>query len=368
MSEENILNKLKTTRPREHAGSDVYNRFQIQIAFAAEMIIKAAAQDKDVLAFVDYLDDVVIIDKNGESKAIVFYQVKTKDRGYITLNIILKNEWFEKMFLNNQQFPDETNKCVLVSNTGFNINSQYITDTQFVPLDSFLDHLEEDQSTKKKIISSMANNLEVNESEIVLDKFCLLKTNLMLNDYERQIKGELLEFAKSFYPKLNAESIDVIYNKFISELQHRQSNVYNPTIIDVDELLSRKSFTTEEFRGLIKVTYQVQIPTADQMYHFLKDHNISISKFKNSINFKRQYDVFSVENINHGKMICQLVFDQINTFEDVFDCNSDSEVLENIISRLNDFTQVNTTEFYNKHKFFIVALYLYKLYEEEVWV
>ena len=112
-------------------------------------------------------------------------------------------------------------------------------------------------------------NLGVNESEIVLDKFCLLKTNLMLNDYERQIKGELLKFANNFYPKLNAESNDVIYNKFISELQHRQSNVYNPTIIDIDELLSRKSFTTEEFRGLIKVTYQVQIPTADQMYHFL---------------------------------------------------------------------------------------------------
>ena len=360
---ENILEKIKNNRPRENAGSNTYNRFQFQIAFAAELIVRLCRQEKEALTFMDYLDDVVVVDRGSDSNAIIFYQVKSKDVGYITLNIILNNQWFEKMAYNDDAFKEDNRKFVLVTNTGINFNGKYIRDTSMVSLTQYLNQ-STDVTIKEKILESMSNNLKVGKEDVDLTNYYLLRTDLTLDDYERQLKGELQEYANEINPKLDSQSLDVIYTKLYNELQARQSNVYNPTVIDLDELISRKSYSTEDFKRLVKTTYQVQIPTAGDMYNFLKDNNlIRTEDFINIFEFRKKYDRFSIESIGSGKTICSLCFNQLINNVLKIENIKEETLLDKLIEILDTYDKVYTTEFYSNNKFFICATFLYKYYE-----
>lgn len=358
-----ILEKIKINRPRENAGSNTYNRFQFQIAFAADLIIKLSKQGKEALAFIDYLDDVVIVDKSNESNVIIFYQVKSKDMNFITLNIILNNKWFEKMAYNNEGFQDEERKFVLVTNTGINFNGKYVRDTHLVSLSEFLNNCE-DKTIEDKILTSMSNNLNVTKEEIDLQNYFLLRTELTIDDYERQLKGELQVYANEVNPKLDIQSLDVIYMKLFKELQKKQSTVYNPTIVDIDELLAQKSYSTADFKRLVNTTYQVQIPTATELHKFLKENNfINENEFINLFDFRKKYDKFSVEAIANGKIICSLCFSELSKNISNFESLNQDVLIEELTKFLDLNDKISNTEFYSNNKFFICSTFLFKYYE-----
>ena len=356
-----IFKKFTSFKPREFSGSEVYNRFQFQIAFAAELVIKLTKEGNNAITFMDYLDDIVVVDRSTDEGAIIFYQVKSKDKGFITLNIILKNEWLEKMIYNQEAFA-ENSKFVLVTNTGINFNGKYVVDTDMVSLKDVLKSCTPDISNK--IFSSMSTNLKKNQDEINLDNFWLIKTDLTVNDFERQIKGELQNFANKINPKLDTQSLEVIYTKLIEELENKQRKVYNPTVIDIDQLLFQKSYSTEAFKQLVDLTYAIQIPKAKDLFDFLKDNNlIKTDKLIEDLKLIRQYEEFSIENIANKKLIYTLAFEKLKEQVDVIESVNNENLIDVLIKVLDEYDKIANTEFYLKYKFYIVSLFLYKFYE-----
>lgn len=356
-----ILEKFENAIPREFSGSDIYNRFQFQIAFAAELIIKLTKQGKNAITFIDYLDDVVVIDKSEDSNAIIFYQVKSKDTGLITLNVILKKQWFAKMAYNKELFPNNS-KFVLVTNSGVNLDGNYILDSELVSLKEFLDSSH--SNIADKIYESLSTSLGKSKDLINIDNYCLLKTDLTITDYERQLKGELQVFAKDFNPKLDSQSLDVIYTKLYLELQNKQKKVYKPVVIDIEKLLFEKSYSTEDFKRLVETTYAVQVPKANELFDFLRDNNlIKREEFANTMKLVREYDKFSIENISNKRLICSLAFERLNEELEIISKVSSDSLIDRMIQILDEYDKIAKTEFYTKYKFFIVTLFLYKLYE-----
>ena len=360
---EEIFKKVAEVRPREFSGSDIYNRYQFQIAFAADLIIKMAKNNINSLTFMDYLDDVVVVDNSGDSSAIIFYQVKSKDKNFITLNIILNNQWFEKMYYNLSQF-NKNSKSILVTNTGINFDGKYVMDADPVSLADCLKNLDENDELKNKIYQSMMKTDTIEKDKIDFSKYWIVKTELTISDFERQIKGQLQEYAIAVNPKLDAESLNVIQMQLICELESKQKKVYNPIVIDIDKLIREKGYSTEDFNRLVKTTYTIQIPKSKDMYDFLKQNNmLDGTIFSNIIDFNMKYNKFIVDNINNGNIVCKLSFalvkEKINLFINV----SEQNLMSKLIDELDSYDKISTTKFYIDNKIFIVGLFLYKQYE-----
>ena len=360
---EEIFKKVAEVRPREFSGSDIYNRYQFQIAFAADLIIKMAKNNINSLTFMDYLDDVVVVDNSGGSSAIIFYQVKSKDKNFITLNIILNNQWFEKMYYNLSQF-NKNSKSILVTNTGINFDGKYVMDADPVSLADCLKNLDENDELKNKIYQSMMKTDTIEKDKIDFSKYWIVRTELTINDFERQIKGQLQEYAIAVNPKLDAESLNVIQMQLICELESKQKKVYNPIVIDIDKLIREKGYSTEDFNRLVKTTYTIQIPKSKDMYDFLKQNNmLDGTIFSNIIEFNMKYNKFIVDNINNGNIVCKLAFallkEKINLFINV----SEQNLMGKLIDELDSYDKISTTKFYMDNKIFIVGLFLYKQYE-----
>ena len=370
----NILDKIIGVRPRENAGSNAYNRFQFQVAFAAELIIKLSKENKNAIAFLDYLDDVVIVDNTENANTIIFYQVKSKDKNFITLNIILKNQWFEKMFYNKEQFF-ENSKHILVTNTGLNFDNNYILDNEPVNLVKYLESLPKDKFgnnvISKKIYASLSKNLGREENDIDLGNYWLLKTELTINDFERQIKGELQNFASLAYPKLDSQSLNVIYEKLYIELQRKQRKVYNPTFIEIDKLLSEKSYSTGDFERLVNTTFMVQIPNGKELFEFLRDNDlVDPSSLKVTMKLMTEYTRFTVESISSNNKIFTIAIEKLKSEFDKLQNIENPLIIKELINVLDSYDKICNTEFYTKYKYFIVYLFLYKIYEGGIvlWV
>lgn len=356
-----IKKKLSIIVPRETSGSDVYRRYDFQIACAMEIIIKLASTKKDFLALMDYLDDIVLIENpSTEAPIITFYQVKSKDNGKLTINSVLKNEWIEKMYYNLKNLEDDNAKSVLLSNTGISFgNGQIVDDIELVPLS---DYLQQEKFTKidEQILDTISNSFEVDRDQVNYDSIYLLRTNLTLNDYERQIKGELQSLANKIYPSLTAISLETIYLKVKNMLINRQACTYGKEAVrDYDTLCDKKGFSSQQLKEIINVTKDVQLPEAGEFKKFADDFGIKMTEFPNSLAFTNSYGKFSDALILFNTPLVEKLFSILDSYQaDILKLKQD-EIFDFCLAKL-DTSDFNSTTFYSNYKSLIIILYLYK--------
>lgn len=85
-----IISQLNIVTPRELSGAKTINAYSFQLDICAYLILEMIKQQKDFVALVEYLDDIVILDDAQNPTSIVFYQVKTSKKE-ISISQIINN-------------------------------------------------------------------------------------------------------------------------------------------------------------------------------------------------------------------------------------------------------------------------------------
>lgn len=352
-----VREKLLYVRPRENAGSDAYNRFKFQIAVAIETIIRLAKNKKDFITLMDYLNDFVVIENfNKDYEKITFYQVKSKEKGLITINVIIKNLWLRKLYEDQSDFKEEFPVSVLVTNNGIKWQEKEIVDNNYVSLKELF---EKNNSEYIKLIDTVK---DINPQICINDfeKFYLLKTELSLNDYERQLKGELNEYATKCNSKLTASSLLAIYEKIWKEMELKQKNIYNPSEIEEKDLFNTKAFSSQNFNDVVNATCSIQLPEKQEISDFITKTNYYYGNIS-LLNFIESYETFTQDYIISGRLIMTHITAFLNENKEQFYYIKDnSKVSIKIVSLLDENTIINNTDFYIKYKYCITIMYLYK--------
>lgn len=341
-------------------GSDTYRRYQYQLAFAMELIVKNARNKKDFIALLDYLDDIVLIENpNSENAAITFYQIKSKAKGTISINVILQKEWLEKMCYNLNEISDDNAKSVFVSNTGVSFgNKNIVRETEIVSLYDYV-KAQKLYDIDKQVIDIIANTFNVDKNSARYDKIYLLRTTLTLDDYERQLKGELHDFAKELYPELTAVSVDTIFIKVNDMLRKRQAFTFdNNKLVDCEKICEKKGLSSTQLKEIINATKNTQLPEFNSFRKFAIEQ-MKFEEYQNQIAFRKDYEKFSEEFIMHNEILMNRIFSILDSEEEKL-LKIEQDNLVDFCTRIIDDSSEGTASFYITYKKFIVLLYLYR--------
>lgn len=126
---EDLVSKLLNEPQRENAGARAANRFSFQQVWAFNYMLDVMDSGMDFILFMEFHDDVIVLDKTTEKQTVEFYQIKTddKDSRHITATFITKNakKYPEKMSIAQKmideyvKFKEDTRGLHLVSNKSF---------------------------------------------------------------------------------------------------------------------------------------------------------------------------------------------------------------------------------------------------------
>lgn len=74
-----MLDKVLSSKLREQAGTDTYNRFEYQVHWITYHMIKEYKKGNEFLILCEFHDDMVKSGELDDPKSLEFYQIKTSD-------------------------------------------------------------------------------------------------------------------------------------------------------------------------------------------------------------------------------------------------------------------------------------------------
>lgn len=362
---------LESVKPRERVGSATYNKFKFQIAFAIERLLELASKNKDFWLLMDYLEDVVTIEKYGEDTSIIsFYQVKSKERNAITIGNVISEKFLDKMHYNISEFRNHDCNAFLVTNCGISFNKKIVNDAFNVNLNDYLDKksdtgnktndAKDDEyrlKKKKEIIKSISELEGIKEEDVDLSKFFLLTTTLTLNDYDRQIDGSFSEYMETFYPKLTAQSVQTVKAKIWSDMDKKNAFVIGNNTTDEKYIVGKKGVTRKTFDEIIDMQRILQFPTYSDLSEFSAKYCGEFGK--TPLRDKELYDKFQSDCAFEERKTLSLVYEILKYSHNDFINARKNELLNLIEREIEQDSRVASLGLYGKYKelFHIVALY-----------
>ena len=355
-----LIEKVIIKKPREVSGSIVQNAFDYQIKFSAYLALELISNQKDFIALIEYLDDVVIIDDIDNPTEITFYQVKSTDSGNISLTTILSDKYFEKMYENTKDFDITESKAVLVSNAKFKFNvknksSNYIEHKEFnveIKVEDFISASPKKETLLKEIKSKLGE-------EVKIDNFYLLRTSLPYVGHDNFVKGELLNYLTKKNSKLDTIAIKVMYEEFINKLKVAASNTYRNSTNSIKGIFDKKGFSKRDFDKLEKQALDLMIPLdGNKIYTYAIDTLNYQPLNSNILVFNKNYNEFSL-NIIRNKEIYRKVLSVIESIN--LNSVNNNELIPTIIKVCDSNREINQTTFYKEYKEFIALVYVFKI-------
>lgn len=370
------MKDIAKVKPREQVGSATYNKFKFQIAVAIEILLELARDNKDFWLFMDYLEDVVVIENyNEETSIISFYQVKSKEKNVITIGNVISEKFLNKMHYNISAFRDHECNAILITNCGIGFNGNTVSETDKVKLEEYLDKkvssgdakkdLKENEfrlKKKKEIIESISKSEKITLEEVDLSKFYLLTTTLTLNDYDRQIRGSFVDLMSETQPKLTGASIQTIKDKIWNDLDKKNKFVVGDNATDEVYILKNKGITRKGFDEIVSAQKLLQFPEYINFSNFCKEYG---SQFGNSpLKDKERYISFTTECIIEERKTLTLVYEMLKDLEKEYIDTKKDELLSTIDFIIKHDSRVANLDLYNKYRDLFQLLYLYKRLED----
>lgn len=353
-----IIEKILIKKPREIVGSRTQNLFNYQVSFAAYLILKLLEDKKTFLAFLDYLDDIVIMDELENPTQITFYQVKTSSKS-MTLTTMISEKYLEYMNENISFFTEENVKAIFVSNEEFlfgvknargNKLVSYKEENALIDFSTFINQSDDNE----KIIEQIKNSI----GEVDLTKFYLYRTSLPIKGHGVFIKGELIEYLQQVNSKLDIPAINSIYLQFTKKLSELSANVFNNSKTEMDLLLSNKAFDNKSFSKILARATELMIPIDhNKIYSFA----VSVLSYKpkdvNIKKFSERYTNFSL-SVFENPAIYTKIMNEIKKIS--VDNVTNENLVVYIIEQCDKNTDISTTTYYKSYIDLIVLVLLYK--------
>ncbi len=266
------------------SGSRTKNRLTVQISYAIQLIIEFYTMDHIIL--MDYVEDVAIIESPDNPSYVHLYQVKTKssDKQY-TLNTVIKDEWFQKLYKNALKYESYIKDVSLVCNTDIVNNSKKV----FVNSCSNLGDLSGDTNVKK-IIKVIADDIGVKEDEVDLSKFFFVRTTLTTDGHKKEVEHQFEDFLLDKAPDLQLATARTLYKIIYDELDKRFNCEIDENCTDVDEIFKKKGFKSKDIESFISTGLAIQLPTTDILFD-----RYQISSIKEIKKYNMQYSQMKMD-------------------------------------------------------------------------
>lgn len=352
-----LKSKIRVTIPREYSGSDIYNRYEYQIFFAAGLIIDLSSREEEFVTFLDHLDDVVVVSGEDDEKMITFYQVKSKSNGNITLYNVIKEKWISKLKYNLDSFSEFSSKGILVTNTGISNRSRLFNELEIIEFEKLLDANSE--TNNELFYKNICEEFAIEKDELNLNRIFILRSELTLDSYESQIKAKLVEYCKSINDKLTIASLSTINDQLKIMLSRKQKSKYAPTE-EYDKLIEKKGFTKRLLDDIIIKTWAIEFPNFFELYNFSTDFmKYTFKDNLDKLKLMTKYNAFTQHKIESGTQTFVEIYKEINKIKEDVTFDKDN-IVEDIINYLEKKSQYTDSIFYKSYVEFIVLINLFK--------
>ena len=262
-----LAEKLLSVPERENAGARSSNRFTFQQVWAFDYMLKVIESDADFILFMEFHDDIIVINRLEREEYVEFFQIKTdeKDSRYITTSFITKNgnkypqkmSIIQKMIDEFVKFEDETRGIHLVSNKSFDFG-KFEDNTESKDRRRII-LKEVNESSLKKIKKDMCKACDKvgNCSEDCLNVIYFDVADLDISSYDDTVMGRMVKKLEDMNIPSTIERTRSIYNTILGEI--RRINNTEKVASSVDELMERKAISKSEFLGWLN-KLKVEMP------------------------------------------------------------------------------------------------------------
>ena len=128
------------------------------------------------------------------------------------------------------------------------------------------------QANIKKIRKAIADDQNVNESEIDLSKFCFVRSTLSTKGHKEEVEHQFQGFLLTKDADLQVATAKSIFSLLYDELDKRFNEEISEDCSDTHEIFSKKGLDGKDIKSIIACGLAIQIPTLDKLF---ADFNIT---------------------------------------------------------------------------------------------
>lgn len=272
-----LTEKLLAVQQRENAGSRSSNRFNFQQVWAFYHMLEMLKEGKDFLLFMEFHDDVIVLDSTSEPHLVDFYQIKTDNKAsrYITTAFISKDakkypdkmSIGQKMIDNFSKFRSDTGAIRLVSNKSFDFGDLKSGDKSTDRALIKLSEIEDSQFIKLKQGMCQACHLngQVCGHECI-DLIYFDVSFLNLASYEETIMGKFVNHISELGIESSISKTKTVFYTILGEI--KRVNNWETKTSNKSELLKRKTISKESFLKLIN---QLKLEMPDDLWNRIQE-------------------------------------------------------------------------------------------------
>lgn len=336
---------------KEIAGSRTKNRLTIQISYAMQLIMEYYSMDYVIL--MDYIEDVTIIENPNDPSGLHLYQVKTKstDKQY-ALSTVIKDEWFQKLYKNAHKYEGYVNEAAVVCNTDV-VNKQV---NVFTNKKTNLSDMKENPNVKK-IIETIAKDMDISEEEVDLSQFFFIKSNLSTKGHKDEVEHQFENFLLKEDPNLQVATARAIFKTIYDDLDYKFNWELDENCTDITEIFKMKGVNSTEINDAISTGLAIQLPDTNKLFDLF-----DVKSIKDIREYTQRYsqikmDMFPKKEvlINTRKKIVGLIEESIDKGVEEF-----SELLTDVYDKCKNEACIPTAyseEYYLK---LLIMLLIYK--------
>ena len=283
------LKKVIEDGHKDIAGSRTKNRLSIQISYAVQLIMEFYSME--FLVFMDYIEDVVIIEdpENSVGSSIHLYQIKTKSTDkQIQLNAVITDEWFQKIYENALSYNDYLDEATVVCNTDIVSKSSTVFKNEKNKLSDI-----KTNPNVQKIVSAIAKDLNVDESEIDLTKLYFVRSYLSTKSHKDEVEYQFESFLQKKEPNLQLATARTIYKTLYNELDSKFNSEIDPNCSDFSEIVNNKGLGSNKIKEIVAAGLTVQLPDSDMLFSKFSISSIKDIQKYNSCYYQIKMDLYS---------------------------------------------------------------------------
>lgn len=358
-----LVNRLFSVPQRENAGARSSNRFSYQQVWAFDYMIKNINSNKDFVLFMEFHDDIIILDKTCDDEYVEFYQIKTdnKDARYLTSSFIIKDykKYPDKMSIAQKmidgfvKFETDIKGIHLVSNKSFDFGTLKDTSESKIRNIVRLNELEDIQLKKIKDGMCEACHKYHNCTEECIDLIYFDVADLDLNSYEDTVLGRMIKKMDELEISSTIERTRCIYNTILGEI--RRINNHEKEAQNINELIQKKSISKKDF---LKWINKLKMEMPDELWNQI--HLDLITDGFKPLEIRKihkQWKKYQIDRMNIEALALEKLADRVQIIIEEQEFDNLRECLEYIYSKI---CEESIAKLYNKE-------YLYALILKEMF-
>ena len=343
------LNQCLLQNPRETSGSLTGKRYDYQKDWSLYKMLELLKTDKNFVAFLDYHEDIIILDLNEGNEKLEFYQIKCVKKTNWTKGQLIKRERGKQGLLNSILgkltynffiFGNFVKSLNFVSNSPLKLKLNDGNDSKNLnsfSLDSSID--------KEEIRLKISQELGKSEDQIPTEKIYFIKTNLNEDGSETYVMGKLIEFLSENYPNLSSYC-RILYQSLFREIRIKCNASGNFT--NIEEVLKKKSISR---RDLIEIFSNLEPEKTSKERWFSLENRMNSEGWTLSEiqKIKEKWQKYSILIKDRSDYVLQKMREKIvKGIDNSKSSNNLSEVIANVKDYYNRCKEVNE-EIYSEY-------------------